>query len=141
MRLLLSYVWPYFFGSSIALCLKCLMITSSSAAKEDSWTWCSSSSSFLWSANGSAPSVYCDMTFACKGISGGWMQVVKLDMTNSSHQCPPGTTLRTDLPRRLCGIARHQWYWLFIHHFQYNIIWNRVQEILWEDYRLPGPKS
>ena len=31
------------------------------------------------------------------------MQVVKLDMTNSSHQCPPGTTLRTDLPRRLCG--------------------------------------
>ena len=33
------------------------------------------------------------------------MQVVKLDMTNSSHQCPPGTTLRTDLPRRLCGIG------------------------------------
>ena len=33
------------------------------------------------------------------------MQVVKLDMTNSSHQCPPGTTLRTDLPSRLCGIG------------------------------------
>ena len=33
------------------------------------------------------------------------MQVVKLDMTNSSHQCPPGTTLRTDLPKRLCGIG------------------------------------
>ena len=33
------------------------------------------------------------------------MQVVKLNMTNSSHQCPPGTTLRTDLPRRLCGIG------------------------------------
>ena len=31
------------------------------------------------------------------------MQVVKLDMTNSCHQCPPGTRLRTDLPRRLCG--------------------------------------
>ena len=31
------------------------------------------------------------------------MQIVKLDVTNSSHQCPPGTTLRTDLPRRLCG--------------------------------------
>ena len=33
------------------------------------------------------------------------MQVVKLDMTNNSHQCPSGTTLRTDLPRRLCGIG------------------------------------
>ena len=34
------------------------------------------------------------------------MQVIKLDMTNSSHhQCPPGTTLRTDLPKRLCGIG------------------------------------
>ena len=32
------------------------------------------------------------------------MQVVKLDMTdNSSQQCPPGTRLRTDLPKRLCG--------------------------------------
>ena len=33
------------------------------------------------------------------------MQVVNLDMTNTSHQCPPGTTLRTDLPKRLCGIG------------------------------------
>ena len=24
----------------------------------------------------------------------GWMQVAKLDMINSSHQCPPNTTLR-----------------------------------------------
>ena len=36
------------------------------------------------------------------------MQVVKLDMRNSNHQCPPGTTLRTDLPRRLCGIGARQ---------------------------------
>ena len=33
------------------------------------------------------------------------MQVVKLDMTNCSHQCPPGTRLRTGLPKRLCGIG------------------------------------
>ena len=36
------------------------------------------------------------------------MQVAKLDMTNSSHQCPDGTRLRTDLPsshnKLLCGI-------------------------------------
>ena len=34
------------------------------------------------------------------------MQVAKLNMTNSSHQCPPGTRLRTDLFRRVCGIDR-----------------------------------
>ena len=33
------------------------------------------------------------------------MQVAKLNMTNSSHQCPPGTTLRLSLPERprVCG--------------------------------------
>ena len=66
-----------------------------------------SPSGYYWlrSTNGSAIYAYCDMTLTCKGVSGGWMQVVNLDMTNTSHQCPPGTTLRTDLPRRLCGIG------------------------------------
>ena len=48
--------------------------------------------------------VFCDMILTCKGVGGGWMQVIKLNMTNSSHQCPTGTRLRTDLPKRLCGI-------------------------------------
>ena len=62
-------------------------------------------SEYYWlrSANGSAVRVYCDMTLTCKGVGGGWLQLVKLDMTNTSIQCPPGTRLRTDLPRRLCG--------------------------------------
>ena len=66
-----------------------------------------SPSGYYWlqSTNGSAIYAYCDMTLTCKGVSGGWMQVVNLDMTNTSHQCPPGTTLRTDLPKRLCGIG------------------------------------
>ena len=35
------------------------------------------------------------------------MQVVKLDMTNSSYQCPPGTRLRNyDQLKRLCGADR-----------------------------------
>ena len=55
------------------------------------------------SVNGSAVRVFCDMTLICKGVGGGWLQVTKLNMTNSSHQCPPGTRLRTDLPKRLCG--------------------------------------
>ena len=66
-----------------------------------------SPSGYYWvqSINDSAIYAYCDMTLTCKGVSGGWMQVVNLDMTNTSHQCPPGTTLRTDLPKRLCGIG------------------------------------
>ena len=69
-----------------------------------------SPSGYYWlrSGNGSAVHVFCDMTLTCKGVGGGWMQVAKLDMTNSSHQCPPGTRLRTDLFAshniRLCGI-------------------------------------
>lgn len=63
-------------------------------------------SGYYWlrSSDGPAVRMYCDMTFTCKGFGGGWMQVAKLDMTNSSHQCPSGTRLRTDLPKRLCGI-------------------------------------
>ena len=62
-------------------------------------------SGYYWleASDGSAVRVYCDMTVTCKGVGGGWMQVAKLDMTNSSHQSPSGTTLRTDLPRHLCG--------------------------------------
>jgi hypothetical protein len=40
---------------------------------------------WLQSANGSVIHVFCDMTLTCKGVGGGWMQVAKLDMTNSSH--------------------------------------------------------
>ena len=66
----------------------------------------SAPSGYYWlqSANGSAVRVFCDMTLTCKGVGGGWMQVAKLDMTNSSHQCPPGTRLGIyDSSRRLCG--------------------------------------
>ena len=59
---------------------------------------------WLKNFDGSAVRMYCNMTLTCKGVGGGWMQVAKLDMTNSSHQCPPGMRLRTDLPKRVCGI-------------------------------------
>ena len=71
----------------------------------------STPSGYYWlrSDNGSAVRVFCDMTLTCKGVGGGWMQVAKLNMTNSSHQCPPGTRLRTYLPERLrvCGRIRN----------------------------------
>ena len=65
------------------------------------------SSGYYWleAHSDSAIHVYCNMTLSCKGVGGGWMQVAKLDMTNSSHKCPPGTTLRTfqSGSKRLCG--------------------------------------
>ena len=94
-------------------------------------------SGYYWiqSCNGSVY-IYCDMTLTCKGVSGGWMQVVKLDMTNSSHQCPPGTTLRTDLPKRLCGIGISGEGCSSTTFDTY--IWNWVQPSLWEDYWISG---
>ena len=63
-------------------------------------------SGYYWlkDSSNAAIRLYCDMTLTCKGVGGGWTQVIKLNMTNSSHQCPPGTRLRTDLSKRLCGI-------------------------------------
>ena len=47
--------------------------------------------------------MYCDMSRSCGGITGGWMPVVKLNMTNSSHTCPEGLKLLTT-PKRLCAM-------------------------------------
>ena len=65
----------------------------------------SSPSGFYWikAGNGSSIRVYCDMTRTCGGITGGWMQVANIDMTNSSHTCPQGLKTLTS-QKRLCGI-------------------------------------
>ena len=47
-----------------------------------------------WRSDGSAVSAYCDMTLLCGGVTGGWVRVAELDMTNSSHQCPSGMSHR-----------------------------------------------
>ena len=53
---------------------------------------------YYWvsASNGSAVRVYCDMTRSCGGVTGGWVRVGYLDMTNSSHQCPSGFTEHND---------------------------------------------
>ena len=58
----------------------------------------SSPSGYYWvsASNGSAVSVYCNMTLSCGGVTGGWMRVAGLDMTNSSHQCPSRLMERND---------------------------------------------
>ena len=47
--------------------------------------------------------MYCDMSRSCGGMTGGWMRVTRLNMTNSSHTCPAGLELLTT-PKRLCAM-------------------------------------
>ena len=58
----------------------------------------SSPSGYYWvrTSNGSAVSVYCDMTRSCGGVTGGWMRVRFLDMTSNYHQCPSGLREHND---------------------------------------------
>ena len=50
----------------------------------------SSPSGYYWvsNSNGSPTLVYC--TMSCGTLTGGWMRVGLLNMTNSNHQCPSG---------------------------------------------------
>ena len=62
-------------------------------------------SGYYWvrASNGSGVSVYCDMTLSCGGVTGGWVRVLELDMTNSRHQCPSALMERNDSPNiRTC---------------------------------------
>jgi hypothetical protein len=61
-------------------------------------------SDYYWvrASNGSSVRVYCDMTRSCGGVTGGWMRVAELDMTNSSHQCPSGFRQHTNSNRHTC---------------------------------------
>ena len=52
--------------------------------------------------NGPIIRVYCKMT-SCKGVSGPWMRVVDFNADNTSHSCPSGLQLFTNIRRR-CGI-------------------------------------
>ena len=54
-------------------------------------------SGYYWirSSNGSAVRVYCDMTRSCGNITGGWMRVAELDMTDTAIQCPSNLMLQT----------------------------------------------
>ncbi len=59
-------------------------------------------SGYYWiGQSGSPASVYCDMTRTCGDLTGGWMRVANIDMTNTSQQCPSGFTL-TSAPKRVC---------------------------------------
>ena len=64
-----------------------------------------SPSGYYWikDTSDSAVRVYCDMTKTCGGVTGGWMQLAKINMANTSHSCPQGLKTLTS-PKRLCSM-------------------------------------
>ena len=66
------------------------------------------SSGYYWIKTTNCPiKVYCKMDSSCGNMTGGWMRVAYLDMTNTSHHCPSALTLlsRSSTPRRLCDTS------------------------------------
>ena len=60
------------------------------------------SSGYYWIGEiGSAVRVYCNMSLTCGNLTGGWMRVANIDMTNTSQNCPSGLSLISS-PKRLC---------------------------------------
>ena len=75
----------------------------SCAAIQKLWPLSPSGYYNIMPSNGSAITAYCDMTRSCGGITGGWMRVAELDMTDTTTQCPDSLELRTT-PLRTCRI-------------------------------------
>ena len=71
-------------------------------------------SGYYWiqASSDSPVRVYCKMDADCGNMTGGWMRVAYIDMTNSSHQCPSGLTLttRSSEPRRVCDVPSNYSY-------------------------------
>ena len=62
-------------------------------------------SGYYWIGEiGSAVRVYCNMSLTCGNLTGGWMRVANIDMTNTSQNCPSGLSLTTS-PKRVCDIT------------------------------------
>ena len=63
------------------------------------------SSEYYWIGEiGSTVRVYCNMSLTCGNLTGGWMRVANIDMTNTSQNCPNGLNL-TSSPKRVCDIT------------------------------------
>ena len=63
------------------------------------------SSGYYWIGEIWSPvRVYCNMSLICGNLTGGWMRVANIDMTNTSQSCPNGLSL-TSSPKRVCDIS------------------------------------
>ena len=64
-----------------------------------------SPSGYYWisDSDDSAVHVYCDMTKTCGGVTGGWMEIAKIDMSDTTNVCPEGLKTLSS-PMRLCSV-------------------------------------
>ena len=86
------------------------------------------SSGYYWIGEvGSAVRVYCNMSLTCGDLTGGWMRVANIDMTNTSQNCPSGLSLISS-PKRVCDITSRGCVSndFDIHGVQYSHICGRV---------------
>ena len=90
-------------------------------------------SGYYWVNNtaGQPHRVHCDMTRSCGGVTGGWMRVAYLDMTNSNERCPSGLTQLTHERRRLCAAAAYSAtcsnVYYSVNNFRYTKVCGRVR--------------
>ena len=85
-------------------------------------------SGYYWIGEiGSAVRVYCNMSLTCGNLTGGWMRVANIDMTNTSQNCPRGLSLISS-PKRVCDITSRGCVSndFDIHGVQYSHICGRV---------------
>ena len=68
-----------------------------------------SPSGYYWikGTTGQPQKVYCDMTRSCGNVTGGWMRVAHLNMTDRKHRCPSTLRQRTDFNVRTCAAFNH----------------------------------
>ena len=52
--------------------------------------------------------VYCNMALTCGNITGGWMRVAELNMTDTSQQCPGDLVERNETGIRQCRIGENR---------------------------------
>ena len=55
-------------------------------------------------SNDTTVQVNCDMTLSCGGVTGGWMRVAELNMTDTSQQCPDELVEINDNNIRRCEV-------------------------------------
>ena len=81
-------------GSPCHPAISCKEILEKNASSPSGYYWLQSESEDIIRA-------YCDMEKTCGGISGGWMKVISINVSNITDSCPSGLRTLTR-PKRLC---------------------------------------
>ena len=65
-------------------------------------SYCPSGYYLTVTVDGSVEGIFCDMTLSCGNITGGWMRVAELNMTDTIQQCPSGLVENNETGIRQC---------------------------------------